>query len=211
MAGTPPSIQSLSLEKSRNRVFRLIRRPSRAGTPRSNRRPRGIVVRPHRRGGTEIRFPIQGLERPVVLSGLFALALLGITAALRVHSAPLALTFATAGSSAMLLYGALLRAFSRTRVIVRSHGILVQDRLLLMRRTRRISATRVESIALEAGLRAGGTIRWDLRLHTVDERPRSGRAHRGIRAGGGIRDRRDAERLAALMLDTLDTQHAAAS
>ena len=99
-------------------------------------------------------------------------------------------------TSALIVYGALTLWAGSTKVHVRADGVAVQQRLFGIERTRRIPAERIERVALDVGMQSGRTAFWDLRLHTPGSR-------RGVRVGGRIRDKREAERLAQLLRDAV--------
>jgi hypothetical protein len=180
----------------------LARERGSAPAPAHGPSPSRIALNPLAAGGTEILFPAGRNPGAAAATTTFALLFSGITGVIGVQGAPIVFTAIFGMASALLLYATLTMWAGSTRVRVRSDGVAVQSRLFGIGRTQRIPADRIEGVALAVGMQSGQTAYWDLRLETKD-------APKGIRAGGNIRDKREAEGLAALLRDTLRPRRAA--
>ncbi len=130
------------------------------------------------------------------MTTLFGLIFSGITWVIHEQSAPFLFTLCFGAASALIVYAALTLWAGSTKVLARADGVAVQQRLFGIGRTRRVPAERIERVAIDVGMQSGRAVFWDLRLHTPDSK-------RGVRVGGRIRDKREAERLAQLLRDAL--------
>ncbi len=158
--------------------------------------PSRIRVHPHPEGGIEILFPAARHKGAASMTTLFGLVFSGITWGTHELSAPFLFTLCFGATSALIVYAALTLWAGSTKVLARADGVAVQQRLFGIGRTRRIPAERIERVALDVGMQSGRTAFWDLRLHTPGSK-------RGVRVGGRIRDKREAERLAQLLRNAL--------
>jgi hypothetical protein len=162
-----------------------------------------VRVRPGPRGSTELFFPAGRQKGAAFLTTLFGLAFAGVVVVLHTQAAPLPVTAIFAGFTALILYGALTLWAGSTRVLARGDGVAIQDRLFGIGRWRHVPAEQIDGVALEVGMQSGSTVYWDLRLRTRGGRPtRRGRPS-GVRVGGRLRDKREAERLAELLRTAL--------
>jgi hypothetical protein len=157
----------------------------------------GIAVRAHPEGGTEIVFPAGRNPGAASIVTLFAAVFGGIVWVCHTQGAPFFFTAAFGAFAALIAWAALSLWLGSTRLRVRPDGVRVESRLLLFRRSRQLPAGEIEAVEPEVGMRSGSRVYWDLRLRTKG--PVRGRRQRprGTRVPGRIRDKREAERLAA--------------
>ena len=159
----------------------------------------GVVVRPHPGGGSEILLPAGRHPGPTLLAAVFAACFAGGAWLAHGRSAPLPVVAACAGVAALVALAALELAFGSTRLVARRDEVLVERRLFGLGRTRRIPASEISAVAVEPGMQAGRRTYWDLRLRRGERPGPFPGVGRGVRAGGGLRERHDAERLAEIL------------
>jgi hypothetical protein len=164
----------------------------------------GIAVRPHPGGGTEIRFPTARSSESVASATVVALLLAGATTLLYAGGASAPVTATLGAATAIALCAGLAPWLGSTRLIARREEVLVQRRLLGLRRTRRVAAEQIADVGLELAMRGGDDALWDLRLHLEGKPNEHARRRRpGLLAGSRIRYRHEAERLAAIVRSAL--------
>jgi hypothetical protein len=88
-------------------------------------------------------------------------------------------------------------------VVANRGDVTLERRLLGVGRSQRIPAEKIEGVVLETGLRVGSRVYWDLRLRTKLGTGSRGKRRAGVRLGGCIRDKQEAERLTQLLRDAL--------
>lgn len=163
----------------------------------------GVHVRPHPSGGTELDFPA-GRHLPAALWAVVAAAVfLGGGLLARATGAPAPIFWVCAGVAALVAYGALQLACGSVRLVARSDGARLQHRLFGLGRTREIPRAAIAGVAVEPGMQVGQRLYWDLHLSLADPDSRPRRRPRTARVGGGLRDKGDAERLAAVVRGAL--------
>ncbi|HEY5658541.1 MAG TPA: hypothetical protein VIY27_12205 [Myxococcota bacterium] len=167
------------------------------------RLPSGIEVGPNERGDLEIFFPPHRHKSASFLMSLFGLAFGVAAAVLYSEGAGLAFAAAFGAVSAIILYAALGLWTGSVRITANRGDLTVRRRLLGIGRTRSVPVERIEGLTLETGMRVGNSVTWDLHLRTRAEPGRRARSGAGLRLGGNIRDRREAERLAQLLRDAI--------
>jgi hypothetical protein len=167
------------------------------------RLPSGIDVGRNECGDLQIFFPAGRHKTAATLATLFGLAFGVASAVLYAESAGILFTAAFGGFGALILYGALGLWAGSTRVVANRGDVTVQRRLLGIGRTRRVPAERIEGVTLETGMRVGSSVYWDLRLRMKAESGSRRKRRAGVRVGGNIRDKQEAERLTRLLRDAL--------
>jgi hypothetical protein len=167
------------------------------------RLPSGIDVGRNECGDLEIFFPAGRHKTAATLATLFGLTFGVASAVLYAESAGILFAAVFGGFGALILYGALGLWAGSTRVVANRGDVTVQRRLLGVGRTRCVPAEKIEGVALETGMRVGNNVYWDLRLRTKAETGRRGKRRAGVRVGGSIRDKQEAERLTQLLRDAL--------
>jgi hypothetical protein len=167
------------------------------------RLPSGIDVGQNERGDLEIFFPAGRYRSAAILTTLFGLVFGVASLVLYAEAAEILFAAAFGGFSALILYAALGLWTGSTRVVANRGEVTVQRRLLGVGRTRRVPAEKIDGVALETGMRVGSSIYWDLYLRTRAESSSRGKRRPGVRVGGSIRDKQEAERLTRLLRDAL--------
>jgi hypothetical protein len=191
-----PVFETQESDPTRTRAVLAEQRGSAAPLP-SGELASGIAVRAHPEGGTEIFFPA---GRQPGLAAVFA----GIGWVCHVQGAPVPIALFFAAFAALIGYSALSLALGSTRLRVSPDGVRIERRLLIGRSSRNLPAGAIESVEPEVGMRAGSRLYWDLRLRSKDPDRRHRGRRPGTRVAGRLRDKRDAERLAALISSALE-------
>ncbi len=187
-------------DSQRERTAEALSREKYGGAPAAfGRLPSGIEIGRNQRGDLEVFFPAGRHKTAATLVTLFGLVFAVAGAALYAESAGILFAAVFGGVGALILYAALGLWAGSTRVVANRGDVTLQRRLLGVGRSRRVPAEKIEGVALEAGLRVGSSVYWDLQLRTKAGSGSRGRRRRGVRLGGTIRDREEAERLAQLL------------
>jgi hypothetical protein len=165
--------------------------------PADYRQPTGsrIQVSTTRRG-TEIYYPLA--RNPAVAAGLTAFLALWAAATwatLRLHAPPI-FPLVFGGVGVLLAVAALDQWLGVTRVLVADGSVSVASGWLAPRGARTLARAEIAEVATRIGLQAGGTPYYDITVVT-----KSGRR---VTAGRGVRDKREAEWLAATMRSALE-------
>lgn len=197
-----PIFETQESDRTRTRAMLAQQRGS-AAPPPSGELASGIAVRAHPEGGTEIFFPAGRHPGLVVVTSLFAAIFGGIGWVCHVQGAPVPFTLFFAAFGALIGYAALSLWLGSTRLRVSPDGVRIERRLLFGR-SRKLSAGEIESVEPEVGVRAGNRLYWDLRLRSKDPDRRGRGRSTGTRVPGRIRDKHDAERLAAVITRALE-------
>jgi hypothetical protein len=159
----------------------------------------GVHLRPDPGGGAELFFPVGRHLPQAGLAAAFGALFLGGGLLARANAAPAPIAWVCAGVAALTAYAALQLACGSVRLVARRDGVRLQHRLFGLGRTREIPRAAIAGVSVEPGMQAGQRTYWDLHLRLADAGP-AGRPRlraRTARIGGGLRDRADAERLAA--------------
>jgi hypothetical protein len=143
------------------------------------------------RRGTEILFP--AARNPGVAAGLTGFLLLwaGIIVGLLLFDAPLFFPIVFGAFGVLLLFGALDAWLGVTRVTAGDGRVTLARGWIAPSRERTFSAAEVNGVRTRIGMQAGGRPYYDLRLVRVGGKE--------VAAGRGIRDKREAEWLAATL------------
>jgi hypothetical protein len=191
-------------ESQRERTAEALAREKYGDAPAAfGRLPSGIEIGRNERGDLEIFFPAGRHKTAAALATLFGLVFAVAGAVLYAESAGILFAAVFGGFGALILYAALRLWAGSSRVAANRGDVTLQRRLLGIGRSRRVPVEKIEGVTLEAGLRAGSRVYWDLYLRTVGESRKRGRRRAGVRLGGCIRDKQEAERLAQLLRDAL--------
>jgi hypothetical protein len=165
-------------------------------TPADYRQPPGSRIRvTTNRRGTEIAFP--AARNPGAAAGVSAFFLLwGGALGLMIHlGAPVLFPAVFGLFQFILLYMVLELWLGVSRVTVDSGVVTVASGYVAPFRERRFPAAEIAEVTTKIGMQAGGTPYYDLTLVRSDGRR--------VTAAGSIRDKREAEWLARLVMDGL--------
>lgn len=99
----------------------------------------------------------------------------------------------------LLLYGVLAHWLGRLTVVADTGLLKVDRRILGFGSERRLEGDVICAIEPVVGMQVGSTPYYDLKVSRTEGRP--------ISAGGGIRDKREAEYLAGLLLKAVKGEH----
>jgi hypothetical protein len=147
------------------------------------------------RRGTEIYYP-RG-RNPGMAAGITAFAALwagAIWLTIALH-APIIFPILFGGFGLLLVFAVVDAWLKVTRVTVGDGRVTVASGVLGPTRERSLSAAEVADVTTRIGAQAGGTAYYDVVLVTT--------AGNRVAAGGGIRDKREAEWLAATIISAL--------
>ena len=191
-------------ESQRERTAEALSREKYGDAPAAfGRLPSGIEIGRNERGDLEIFFPAGRHKTAAMLATLFGLVFAVAGAVLYAESAGILFAAVFGGVGALILYAALGLWAGSSRVAANRADVTLRRRLLGIGRSQRVPAEKIEGVALETGLRVGSRVYWDLHLRTKAESGRRGKRRAGVRLGGCIRDKQEAERLAQLLRDAL--------
>jgi hypothetical protein len=189
-----PVFRTAGSEQPRTEAERAI--AAATAVPPGYRQPAGskIQVTTTRRG-TEIYFP--RARNPAMAMGLTAF--LGLWAAAiwgtLVFHAPLIFPVVFGAFGLLLVVMVLDQWLAVTRVTVGDGAVTVANGWLAPRRERTLGAAEVAEVTTRIGSQAAGALYYDLTIVT--------KAGKGVAAGAGIRDKREAEWLAATITSAL--------
>jgi hypothetical protein len=147
------------------------------------------------RRGTEIYYP--RARNPGMAAGITAFAALwagAIWLTIALH-APIIFPIVFGGFGLLLVFAVVDAWLKVTRVTVGDGRVTVASGVLGPNRERSLSAAEVADVTTKIGAQAGGTAYYDVVLVTT--------AGNRVAAGGGIRDKREAEWLAATITSAL--------
>ena len=153
------------------------------------------------RRGTDIRFP--PARNPGVAGSItvFWMVWSGVVGALVGFGAPLLFVGVFGLVDLVLLWSVLQLWLGTSDVHTDGTGVTVTTGLLGLGRSRNVPAAEVTSVTTEISMQAGTTPFYAVRLHTDGGRNVS--RGRNVTLGGGIRDKREAEWLASLVIGAL--------
>jgi hypothetical protein len=191
-------------ESQRERTAEALSREKYAGAQTAlGRLPSGIDLRRNERGDLEIFFPAGRHKTAAALVTLFGAVFAAAGAGLYAASAGVLLAGVFGGFGALLLYGALGLWAGSIRVAANRGEVTLQRRLLGVGRSQWIPAEEIEGVSLETGLRVGSRVYWDIHLRKKLGTGSRRKRRTGVRVGGCVRDKQEAERLTQLLRDAL--------
>jgi len=156
-----------------------------------------IEIRPHPLGGTEYYFGRARNRTAAIGITMFALLWAGAIWLLIRLEAPVFFTIFFALFELLLLIGVLDMWFGETSVIISSEGVTVANRTLGVGSRKHLDCKEVERVSLKVGMSQGQSVTqsakayWDLQIIPKNGKP--------LKAGGAIRNKREAEWLAGRM------------
>lgn len=156
--------------------------------------PSRIAVVPQTDGGADIVFPAARNPGAAVAVTLFALAWGAVVGGMIYFGAPVFLAVMFAFVELIIAGIVLWLWFGVTRVRINRDGLTIRNSILGLGGTNTVVV--VENITVDIGMQFGQTPYYDIMVVKSDEKK--------IRAGGSIRDKREAEALAAAMRAALD-------
>ena len=144
------------------------------------------------RRGTEVVFPPGRNPGAGIFTSMFFLAWSGIIVAMLKLGAPLLFPLIFGFFDLLLLYGVLAHWLGRITVVADTGLLKVDRRILGFGGERRLEGNVISAIEPAIGMQVGSTPYYDIKVSRTDGRP--------LTLGGGIRDKREAQYLAGLML-----------
>jgi hypothetical protein len=191
-------------ESRRERTAEALSREKYAGDETAfGRLPSGIDIGRNERGDLEIFFPAGRHKAVAALVTLFGAIFAAVGVGLYAASSGILIAGVFGGFGALLLYGALGLWAGSIRVAANRGEVTLQRRLLGFRRTQWIPAEKIEGVSLETGLRVGSRVYWDIHLRKKLGTGSRRKRRAGVRVGGCMRDKHEAERLTQLLRDAL--------
>ena len=153
-----------------------------------------IAVTRNRRG-TEILFPAARNVGASAGLTVFLLLWLGVVWALVHFDAPVIFLVVFGAIALLLLWGTIAAWLGVSRITVGDGSVTVASGLLTAGRERQLRAAEISGVTTKIGMQAGNTPYYELVLVRTDGKR--------MTVGGGIRDKREAEWLAATIREAL--------
>ncbi|MEP7324810.1 MAG: hypothetical protein ABI836_02580, partial [Gemmatimonadota bacterium] len=157
-----------------------------------------IQVTTNRRG-TEVVFPPARTPGPALFTTGFLLVWSGATYAMLRLGAPLLFPIVFGAFDVLLLYGVLALWLGKVTVIADTGLLTIERRILGFGGARRVEGQVISVIEPAIGMQVGSTPYYDIKVILSEGRP--------VTIGGGIRDRREAQYVAALLLAAVKGEH----
>jgi hypothetical protein len=161
--------------------------------------PDGVSVAPGPGGGTEFTFHRWRNGRAALGIAAFAALWTGFTALLIHLGAPLVFPLVFGAFDILLLWFLLHMWAGETRVTVDDSGVLIHPRFPLSGSSTALPPGRITDVRLRIGMQSGASVYYNLEL--VQARGR------GVTLPAFLRNRRDAERVAVMMKQTIAPTH----
>lgn len=161
-----------------------------------------IQVEVNRRG-TEIVFPPARNPAAGIFTTVFFLGWSGAIYAMLRLGAPMLFPIIFGLFDLLLFYGVLAHWLGRSTVVGDTGVLTVDRRILGYGGERRIEGDTITSIEAVIGMQMGSTPYYDIKVTRTDGRP--------VTLGGGIRDKREAQWIAGLLVTAVKGSHALAS
>jgi hypothetical protein len=147
------------------------------------------------RRGTEIVFPAGRNPGASASLTIFLVIWLGAVWAMVHFGAPLFFQLIFGAFGLLLIWGTVASWLGVCRVTVGGGGVTVASGVLAPTRERRLAAAEIAEVTTRIGMQAGSTVYYDLVLVRTNGKR--------VSAGRGLRDKREAEWLAATMREAL--------
>lgn len=143
------------------------------------------------RRGTEVVFPAARNPIPALFTTVFFVVWSGVVYAMLQFGAPVLFPIIFGLFDVLLLYGVLAHWLGKSTVVADTGILTVDRRILGFGGERRVEGDVISAIEPVIGMQVGSTPYYDIKVTRTEGRP--------ITAGGGIRSKREAAWIAALL------------